>query len=157
MDSVDELSGNCTYRDFGSHIAGGNHRSGEAPYSLYGEATGYYYLYETYGGLTADGGYNMRLFRSENVMGPYLDAAGNNAADSGSGNSSYGIKLMGNYEFYDQLGKKAAGHNSALIDDDGAHYLVHHQRFNISPQTEQHELRIHQQFHNEDLWPVTAV
>lgn len=157
VDSVDEVSGNYTDRYFGTHIAGGNHQSGEAPYILYDEATGYYYLYETYGGLTADGGYNMRLFRSENVMGPYLDAAGNNAADSGSGNSSYGIKLMGNYEFYDQLGKKAAGHNSALIDDDGAHYLVHHQRFNISPQTEQHELRIHQQFLNEDQWPVTAV
>ena len=64
---------------------------------------------------------------------------------------------MGNYEFYGQLGKKAAGHNSALIDDDGAHYLVHHQRFNISPQTEEHELRIHQQFMNQDQWPVTAV
>lgn len=53
--------------------------------------------------------------------------------------------------------KKAAGHNSALIDEDGAHYLVHHQRFNISPQTEEHELRLHQQFMNEEQWPVTAV
>lgn len=157
VDSVDQESGNFTDRYFGTHIAGGNHQSGEAPYILYDDSTGYYYLYETYGGLTADGGYNMRLYRSENVMGPYIDAAGRNAADNGNGNSPYGIKLMGNYEFYGQLGKKAAGHNSALIDDDGAHYLVHHQRFNISPQTEEHELRIHQQFMNQDQWPVTAV
>ena len=157
VDSVDQESGNYTDRYFGTHIAGGNHQSGEAPYILSDDSTGYYYLYETYGGLTADGGYNMRLFRSGNVMGPYLDAAGNNAADSKAGNSPYGIKLMGNYEFFAQLGKKAAGHNSALIDEDGAHYLVHHQRFNISPQTEEHELRLHQQFMNEEQWPVTAV
>jgi len=157
VDSVDSASGNFTDRYFGTHIVGGNHQSGEAPYILYDDSTGYYYLYETYGGLTANGGYNMRLFRSRNVMGPYIDAAGNNAADNGSGNSAYGIKLMGNYAFYGQLGKKAAGHNSALIDEDGAHYLVHHQRFDITPQTEAHELRLHQQFMNEEQWPVTAV
>lgn len=157
VDSIDEVSGNFVDRYFGIHLAGGNHQSGEAPYIKYDQETGYYYLYETYGGLLADGGYNMRLFRSENPSGPYLDAAGGNAADSGQSNDNYGIKLIGNYAFYDQMGKKAAGHNSALIDDYGQHYIFYHQRFDVKPQTEGHEVRVHQQFLNEDQWPVTAV
>lgn len=157
VDSTDEVSGNFVDRYFGVHLAGGNHQSGEAPYIQYDAETGYYYLYETYGGLTAEGGYNMRLFRSENPTGPYVDAAGGNASESGESNDNYGIKLIGNYSFYDQIGKRAAGHNSALIDEDGSRYLVYHQRFDMDPQLEAHEVRVHQQFLNEDLWPTTAV
>lgn len=157
VDSTDEVSGNFVDRYFGVHLAGGNHQSGEAPYIIYDEETGYYYLYETYGGLTAEGGYNMRLFRSENPTGPYVDAKGQNAADNGTNNDLYGIKLIGNYGFYNQIGKRAAGHNSALIDEDGSRYLFYHQRFDMEPQLEAHEVRVHQQFLNEDLWPVTAV
>ena len=157
VDSTDEVSGNFVDRYFGVHLAGGNHQSGEAPYIQYDPETGYYYLYETYGGLTAEGGYNMRLFRSENPTGPYVDAAGRNASENGENNDNYGIKLIGNYSFYNQLGKRAAGHNSALIDEDGSHYLVYHQRFDVDPQLEAHEVRVHQQFLNEDNWPVAAV
>lgn len=157
VDSTDEVSGNFVDRYFGVHLAGGNHQSGEGPYIQYDAGSGYYYLYETYGGLTAEGGYNMRLFRSENPTGPYLDAKGQNAADNGDSNDLYGIKLIGNYSLYGQMGKRAAGHNSALVDDYDARYLVYHQRFDIEPQLEAHEVRVHQQFLNEDLWPVTAV
>ena len=157
VDSIDEVSGNYVDRYFGVHLIGGNHQSGEGPYIQYDEETGYYYLYCTYGGLQAEGGYNMRLFRSQNVTGPYLDAAGNNAADNKDGIDSFGIKLIGNYSFYNQIGKRAAGHNSMLIDMDNSRYLVYHQRFEIDPQLEAHEVRVHQQFLNEDNWPVTAV
>ncbi|MCM1258516.1 MAG: leucine-rich repeat protein [Roseburia sp.] len=158
VDGTEPTSGNRVDRYFGTHIAGGNHQSGEAPFIEYDPATGYYWLYETYGGLTAMGGYNMRLFRSTNVYGPYLDAAGNNAADSGKDNNKYGVKLIGNYRFFNQPGYRAAGHNSSLIDDDGSRYLFFHQRFDEPEnQTERHELRVRQQFLNEDNWPVTAV
>ena len=154
-DSVEEISGNYIDRYYGCHIAGANHESGEGPYILYDEEAGYYYLYETYGALQRKGGYNMRLFRSKNIYGPYVDAAGGNAADNGVDNFKYGIKLIGNYAFTDQRGYRAAGHNSALIDGDGNRYLVYHQRFDEA--TEYHEVRVHQQFLNEDQWPVTAV
>lgn len=158
VDGTEPTSGNRVDRYFGTHIAGGNHESGEAPFIDYDPATGYYWLYETYGGLTAMGGYNMRLFRSKNVYGPYLDAAGNNAADSGKNSNDFGVKLIGNYRFLNQPGYRAAGHNSALIDDDGSRYLFFHQRFDEPEnQTERHELRVRQQFLNEDNWPVTAV
>ncbi|MBR2260055.1 MAG: glycoside hydrolase family 43 protein [Blautia sp.] len=156
-DGTDEASGNFVDRYFGVHLIGGDHQSGEGPYISYDAETGYYYLYCTYGGLASSGGYNMRLFRSENVTGPYLDAAGNNAADNKVNGDKYGIKLIGNYVFHDQIGKRAAGHNSQLNASDGSRYLVYHQRFDIKPQLEAHEVRVHQQFMNEDLWPVTAV
>lgn len=157
VDSVDEHSGNYVDRYFGVHLIGGDHQSGEGPYIVWDPESEYYYLYCTYGGLAAEGGYNMRLFRAENVTGPYLDAAGNNAADNKANGDKYGIKLIGNYAFYDQIGKRAAGHNSQLMASDGSRYLVYHQRFDIKPQLEAHEVRVHQQFLNEDLWPVTAV
>ena len=156
-DGVEPTSGNTVDRYFGVHIAGGNHQSGEGPYIEYDKNTGYYYMYETYGGLTTTGGYNMRLFRSKNVYGPYEDASGKNAAGSGVNCYQYGTKLIGNYQFYNQPGYRAAGHNSALITDDGKYYLVYHQRFLDASRGEGHEVRVHQQFLNEDDWLVTAV
>jgi len=158
-DGTDEVSGNRVDRYYGIHIAGGNPTgtntaSGEGPFITYDAETGYYYLYETYGGLAWNGGYNMRLFRSKNVTGPYVDAAGNEAQNNSTDTYKYGIKLIGNYAFYNQRSYNAAGHNSALVDTDGARYLISHQRLDC---TDVHEVRVRQQFVNEDGWPVTAV
>ncbi|SDB22806.1 Beta-xylosidase [Pseudobutyrivibrio sp. YE44] len=156
-DGVESTSGNYVDRYFGVHIAGGNHQSGEGPYIEYDKNTGYYYMYETYGGLTTTGGYNMRLFRSKNVYGPYVDPAGNEAGNSGVNCYKYGAKLIGNYQFFNQPGYRAAGHNSAMVTDDGKYYLFYHQRFLDSSRGEGHEVRVRQQFLNEDDWLVTAV
>lgn len=157
-DGIEPVSGNVRDRYFGTRIAGGNGQSGEEPYILYDKETQYYYLYETYAGLSAKGGYNMRLFRSKNVYGPYVDAKGQNARDNQTKNENYGIKLIGNYQFSGQPGYRSAGHNSAFIEEDGSHYLIYHQRFDQpGQQTEYHEVRVHQQFLNEEDWPVTAV
>lgn len=64
---------------FGTRIAGGYGKSGEAPYLLYDSESGYYYLYVTYGWLGADGGYHIRMYRSKTINGNYVDAAGNSA------------------------------------------------------------------------------
>lgn len=159
VDYVDEKTGNYVDRYFGTHIAGGNRQSGEGPYIQYDKESKYYYLYETYGGLTASGGYNMRLFRSKKPQGPYLDIMGKNAADSGkeSNCDEYGIKVMGNYQFDNQRGVRSPGHCSVLMEEDNLRYLVYHERFETKDESEAHEVRIHQQFLNEDNWPVTAV
>lgn len=142
---------------FGTRIAGGYGKSGEAPYILYDQKSGYYYLYVTYGWLGADGGYHIRMYRSKTIDGNYTDAAGNSAIFSSSTNQAdRGIKVMGNYNFSSlSTGYKSGGHNSAFIDTDGQRYLVYHTRFNNG--TEYHEARVHQQFLNQDNWPVTAV
>ena len=80
---------------FGTKISGGYFKSGEGPFMEYNPDTGYYYLWVTYGGLTATGGYNMRVFRSKNPDGPFYDAAGNPAVLGTNTNlDSVGLKVM---------------------------------------------------------------
>ena len=65
---------------FGKKIAGGYYVSGEASYIEH--IGNYYYLFMSYGGLVANGGYQIRVFRSDKPDGPYKDcctAAGQSA------------------------------------------------------------------------------
>ena len=58
---------NTTDPYMGHKLAGGSSRSGEASYiEKIGEK---YYLFLSYGGLTATGGYNMRVFSSDAITG----------------------------------------------------------------------------------------
>ncbi len=141
---------------FGTHISGGAGKSGEGPFIEYNPETGYYYLWVTYGGLTAQGGYNMRVFRSTSPTGPFVDAAGQPAVLSSSSNlDSVGLKVMGNYKFSClDTAYMACGHNSVLRDDDGRWYLFYHARFNTG--NEWHEVRVHEMKFSEDGWPVVA-
>ncbi|MBB6678556.1 family 43 glycosylhydrolase [Cohnella lubricantis] len=152
-------------RYFGTLIAGGFTKSGEGPYIVYDRRSGYYYLYMTYGGLAANGGYNMRQFRSTSPTGPYVDAQGQSAVLPGNtSNDPYGNKLMGNYLFERLAGDPGTGigvgyvspgHNSVYQDEStGRQFLIFHTRF--PQQGEYHEVRVHQMFMNEDNWPVAA-
>jgi len=141
---------------FGTKISGGYGKSGEGPFMEYNPETGYYYLWVTYGGLAATGGYNMRVFRSTSPTGPFVDAAGRPAVLEASTNlDSIGLKVMGNYKFSClNTAYMAPGHNSVLRDDDGQWYLLYHTRFNQG--TEYHEVRVHSMYFSEDGWPVVA-
>ena len=135
---------------FGKKIAGGYAASGEGPYIIYDENSKYYYLFMSYGYLTANDGYNIRMFRSENPDGPYTDAAGNEATWDASGHEGIGVKVMGSYSLpclsYNYM---APGHNSALVDtDENKIFLVYHQRFSTG--NEGHEVRVHQMLMNRD-------
>ncbi|TYQ15924.1 UNVERIFIED_CONTAM: arabinan endo-1,5-alpha-L-arabinosidase [Acetivibrio alkalicellulosi] len=150
---------------YGTKLLGGNHSRIEGPYILYSPESDYYYLFLTYGGLDADGGYNLRVARSKNPDGPYLDAAGNNMINCQGPRGSlfndraiepYGVKLMGNFRFERSgIGYVSPGHNSAYYDNQtGKYYNIFHTRF---PGTgERHEVRVHQMFVNEDGWLVVA-
>ncbi|MET3207820.1 UNVERIFIED_CONTAM: beta-xylosidase [Paenibacillus sp. PvR008] len=150
-------------RYFGTKIAGGYGESGEGPYIEYNKDTGYYYLFVTYGGLASDGGYNMRLFRSKKLSGPYKDAKGQNAVlPANTKNATFGNKLIGNFLFNSKIGDPgegigygyvSPGHNSAYNDPYNRQmFAVFHTRF--PQQGEKHELRIHQMFMNQEGWPV---
>ncbi len=141
---------------FGTKISGGYGKSGEGPFMEYSPETGYYYLWVTYGGLAANGGYNMRVFRSTSPTGPFVDAAGRPAVLEGNTNlDSIGVKVMGNYKFSSlDTAYMAPGHNSVLRDDDGQWYLFYHTRFNRG--NEWHEVRVHSMYFSEDGWPVVA-
>ncbi len=138
---------------FGKRLLGGNHSSIEAPYILYDEESGYYYLFVSYGGLAREGGYQIRVFRSETIDGDYVDMNGEYPLDTNNPEHyPYGLKLSGNYFLPSlEMAYMATGHNSAFIDDDGKKYIVNHTRFDNK--TEEHEPRVHQFIVNEEGWP----
>ncbi|MDR6981669.1 beta-xylosidase [Rheinheimera pacifica] len=65
---------------YGKHLMGGNHSRIEGAYVLYSPDSDYYYLFSSFGGLDANGAYNMRVARASAPNGPYLDALGNDMA-----------------------------------------------------------------------------
>ena len=157
---------------FGKKIAGGYYVSGEASYIEY--IGGWYFLFVTYGGLAAggvagdynNGGYQMRVFRSEKPDGPYVDARNTDAVftnyklDFGpDANDNRGINIFGAYSDWGNVakgnrGERSQGHNSIIAAEDGRTYLVYHTRF--QNRGEEHEVRVHQVFQNEDGWLCAA-
>lgn len=144
---------------FGTKIAGGHYVSGEGAYI---EKIGnYYFLFMSYGFYSPEGGYTMRIFRSEDPDGPYVDTSGTNAIynkyvhNYDGTKDNRGMKLMGNYKWSTMSkGEVAQGHNSAFVDTDGKSYVVYHTKFDDG--TAGHELRTHQLYLNEEGWIVAA-
>ena len=162
MLDVDSSTGNLLHPEsdkdshidkyFGRYLIGGLHNSCEGPYIFYNKDTGYYYLTVSYGELTREGGYQIRIFRSENVYGPYVDAKGETLGYEHD-HSDFGVKLMGNYMLPSlKTAYMAPGHNSVLADDDGRMYVIYHQRFDSG--TEFHEPRVHELLMTKDGWPT---
>ncbi len=157
---------------FGKKIAGGYYVSGEASYIEH--IGGYYFLFVTYGGLAAggnpndynNGGYQMRVFRSERPDGPYKDSNNNSAVFSNflvnfgpSAASNRGVNIFGaytgwGYQARGYYGERSQGHNSIIAAEDGRSYLVYHTRF--QNWGESHQVRVHQVFQNSDGWLVAA-
>ncbi|MBQ3769641.1 MAG: glycoside hydrolase family 43 protein [Prevotella sp.] len=150
---------------FGKKIAGGHYVSGEASYIEY--IGGYYFLFMTYGGLEAAGGYQMRVFRSLNPDGPFVDSKGSSAVYDAyqlnfgpTENDGFrGVNIFGAYDDWGfqtigDWGERAQGHNSIIAAQDGRTYLVYHTRF--QNRGEGHEVRVHQVYQNEEGWLVAA-
>ncbi len=132
---------------------GGSTASGEASYIEY--INGYYYMFITYGGLDAAGGYNMRIFRSADVTGPYKDVSGDSALSGGAVQGNIGTRLMTYYKWnFWQNAQVAQGHNSAFVDDDGNAYVIYHTRTDDG--TEGHYVRTHQLFTTANGYLVAA-
>ncbi len=157
---------------YGKKLLGKNHSRIEGPYILYNPQTEFYYLFLSFGGLGAKDGYNIRVARSKQPDGPYLDALGQDMINCGGRAGSffldkdiegYGAKLMGGWQFDPlpgetkrfSLGYRSPGHNSAYYDEEsGRYFLIFHTRF--SGQGENHAVRVHQLFFNQEGWPVAS-
>lgn len=145
---------------FGKKIAGGYYVSGEASYI---EKIGsHYFLFMSYGGLVSTGGYQMRVFRSDNPEGPYVDCNGTSAVFnrylmnySATTADNRGVLLFGGYKWDPMSGAEIAqGHNSAFTDKEGRSFVVYHSRF--TNKGEGHEVRVHQLFLNDEGWIMAA-
>ena len=154
---------------YGTHLMGGNHSRIEAPYIQYNQENGYYYLFTSFGGLDADGGYNLRVARSKNPDGPYEDSQGNPMAEvkgkfgtvfDDVSIQDFGTKIMGNFLYTENtsnegVGYVSPGHNSTYYDEEtNQYYLIFHTRFPNSG--EYHSVRVHQMFFTEAGWPVVS-
>ena len=167
---------------FGKKIAGGYYVSGEGPYIQH--IGDYYYLFMSYGGFAPggyeknkdgsykldgngnkipQGGYEMRIFRSKNPDGPYVDGSGTSALYTGyqmnygsTSATNRGMKLMDAYNGWglQEVGERSQGHNSACQDDKGRSFVVYHTKFNNG--TDGHQVRTHQLFLNENNWLVAS-
>ncbi|MFC1695001.1 glycoside hydrolase family 43 protein [Pseudomonadota bacterium] len=159
---------------YGKHLMGGNHSRIEGAFVIYSPQSGYYYMFVTFGGLSADGGYNIRVSRSVNADGPYYDALGNDMAEvkanpalplfDDASIEPFAQKLMGNHFFLRADGEPgnntgfgyvSPGHNSAIYDpESGKYFIIFHTRF--PGRGEMHQVRVHEMFINEDGWVVVA-
>ncbi|HOJ92471.1 MAG TPA: glycoside hydrolase family 43 protein [Dictyoglomaceae bacterium] len=151
---------------YGKKLAGGYHAPMEGSFILYSPETDYYYLFLSFGGLDSKGGYNIRVARSKNPDGPYLDTEGKSMVDASGRDrtklSEYGAKLIGNFNLNKNnarsvltFGYVSPGHNSAYYDPEtGKYFIVFHTRF--PGRGEYFTMRVHQMFLNSDGWPVVA-
>lgn len=157
---------------YGKKILGANHVRIEGAFVIYSPETEYYYMFLSYGGLAADGGYNIRVARSKTPDGPFYDSNGVDMIDVKGANGTffsdasiykYGAKLMGNYRFAwvegetskIRTGYVSPGHNSVQYNEEtGQYFLIFHTRFEAKG--EAHEVRVHQMYLNEDGWPVVS-
>ncbi|WP_156762072.1 LamG-like jellyroll fold domain-containing protein [Microbacterium karelineae] len=159
---------------YGTHLTGGNHSRIEGPSMMYDPETEYYHLFTSFGGLDADAGYNMRVMRSKNPDGPFVDAEGHDMREVRSNPElpvfddatiePYGVKVMGNYLFTREIGdpgtgigdgRVSPGHNTTYRDPDtGEMLLIFHSRF--PEMGEFHQVRVHEMSMNADGWPVAA-
>lgn len=147
----------------GLHIAGGYYVSGEGSYVEYikdPDGKGYYYLFMSYGFYSPEGGYSMRVFRSETIDGKYVDVTGDSSIFSKyifnyGDNVQNGVAIMQNYKWsWWNIGQTAQGHNSLLQDEDGRCFLVYHTKYDNG--TIHHNVEVHQLFFDEKGWLVAA-
>lgn len=157
---------------YGKHLMGGNNSPIEGSNVLYVPQTGYYYLFSAFGGMTYTDGYNIRVARSVNPDGPYLDGQGNDMSTVKSNINlpfpdyatiaPYGQELMGNYQF--NLAAGESGTPLGYMSPGGAStyyrsatnefFIIFHTLF--PNQGNYFEARVHSMYINSDGWPVIA-
>lgn len=112
----------------------------------------YYYFIGSKGSCCngADSRYHLRIGRSENLLGPYLDRDGRPLTDRGSGT----VMLSGNDTY------AGPGHNSRLVtDSDGTDWTLYHAILKSNPKTPSGANRrvlMLDSISWKDGWPVIA-
>jgi len=134
-------------RDIGTRVAGragGMHAAIEGPELTY--RNGWYYLFVSYDWL--EDFYNVRVGRSRNPEGPYLDFNGTDLAEY----SDNAPMVVAPYRFNHHMGWQGTGHNG-IYNDNGQYYIFHQAR----PSTSIYNMVLHvRKVHWINDWPVVA-
>lgn len=123
----------------------------EGAFIVYNHDTGYYYLFVSYGSLFSD--YQVRVARSRNITGPYVDHRGQDMTDTTDPSGEPGLQITAGYRFPDGQGWFACGHNSVLHRD-GSWYMLHHARPEYGRTWAY--LHVRTLVWTEDGWPVVS-
>ena len=170
---------NAENAGYGRLLVASTHHGIEGAHIIYSQNSNMYYLFVTTGGLGANDGYNVRIFRSEYPDGPYQDArfgqvnvqytptssANNNFVNVDGSRFSFhdmGVKILGGYHFVGTTeesslgtGYLSPGHGGAVwCDEVGSYLKVFHTRF--VGRGEWHQVRVHQMFMTEQGWFALA-
>lgn len=152
---IDPNTGKPVEEGFGIQIAVRDYmanRAIEGPNIVYNEQLDMYYLFTSYGSLNFD--YNVRVGRSGEITGPYVDYNGNQLTDlSVRPHYETGTKLIGGYKLGNEHGWVAPGHNTVLRYGDN-YFMAHHARPQADPNWSY--LHIRKILWTEDGWPVVS-
>lgn len=120
----------------------------EAPEIMQNLRNGKYYLFQSYDPLMTT--YNVRVGRSDNAEGPFLDFNGKNIADT---TNNFPI-LTAPYRFKGHPGWVGTAHCSVFDDGCGNWYIAHQGRYGKEPGMM--DLHVRQVFFTADGWPVVS-
>lgn len=130
-----------------------NHAAIEGSNIIYNPDTGYYYLNVSYDDM--DSTYNVRIGRSKNPDGPYLDYNGqdmNNTTIPSSESWKVGTKITTPYYFEHDAGWYSTGHSSFIYNSDTNEYFISTNA--RASDTWGTKLNIRKVFWTEDGWPT---
>lgn len=122
----------------------------EGPYIVYNPHHDYYYLFVSYDSLFSS--YHIRVARSKQIEGPYVDSNGYEMTNTELPPNDVGMKVLGSYQFDGGPGWMAPGHNS-ILKDQNDYYAVHHIRVEGK---RGHYLHIRKIGWTEDGWPLVS-
>lgn len=123
----------------------------EAPSLIYHKQTDMYYLMTSYGWL--EDTYNVRVARSKNIEGPYVDFNGKEMIDMSDDSWDTGTKIVGSYLFNGDSGWTGTGH-SAFLQDGENDYLLHNAR--AGEDLYWSHLHVRKVSWTADGWPVVS-
>lgn len=124
----------------------------EGPYIYYHQAFDMYYLFTSYDFLGRN--YNIRVARSKNIEGPYLDVKGHGMFGKENDPNNHGTKILGSYHIKPQLHWTSIGHNS-ILDIKDKQFIVAHTR--IQETHYPHFLHLKEIIWLESKWPVISL
>ncbi|MCC9134898.1 arabinan endo-1,5-alpha-L-arabinosidase [Pontibacter silvestris] len=119
----------------------------EGPEIIYNSATNKYYLFVAYDWLSTK--YNVRVFRSDNPNGPFLDWNGvdvDNLADNGP-------MILSPYKFMNHGGWQGVSH-CAVFQDNGQYFMAHQGRPTVDPAFM--VMHVRKIFWTPDGWPMVS-
>ena len=120
----------------------------EGPEIIYNKEQGMYYLFLAYDWLSTK--YNVRVARSTNPDGPFLDFNGinvNNSIDSWP-------MIIAPYKFENHNGWQGVSHPSVFMGDNNQYYIAHQGRPSVSPAYM--DLHVRELYWMNNGWPVAS-